>query len=54
MAWFLKRKKWTMEEAVGEVRREMVEEGEVGRKGEDGFGETRFVEIGNGESRVLE
>ncbi|KAF2273424.1 uncharacterized protein EI97DRAFT_436079 [Westerdykella ornata] len=54
IAWFLRRRKWTVEEAVAEVRRDMREQGELEEKEDEGWEGMRFVEIGNGESRILE
>jgi hypothetical protein len=46
VSWFLKRRVWTVKEALEEARRE---EG-----GGEEFEDVRFEEVGNGESRVLE
>lgn len=46
VAWLLRRKKWTLDDALREVRADA--------RGVDEFDDVRFEEVGNGESRVLE
>lgn len=53
MGWFLKRKVWTLEEAMREAKMEEEQEARGKWRGDD-FDNVRFEEVGNGESRVLE
>ncbi|KAF2246587.1 hypothetical protein BU26DRAFT_49730 [Trematosphaeria pertusa] len=46
VAWFLRRKIWTIEDALKEARADV--------DGEDEFEDVRFEEVSNGESRILE
>lgn len=57
ISWFLKRKIWTLEDALKEARKEAVADGGdvvMGGGGRDEFEDVRFEDVGNGESRVLE
>lgn len=54
VAWFLRRKVWTLEDALVAARSE-VEDGEADpTRHKDEFEDVRFQDLGNGESRVLE
>jgi hypothetical protein len=44
ISWFLRRKVWTVDDALKEANAE----------DEDGFEDVRFQEMRNGESRILE
>lgn len=54
ISWWLRRKAWTLEDALKEAKAEM--EGEDARMGGygDEFEDTRFQDMANGESRILE
>lgn len=52
ISWFLRRKIWTLEDALKEARAE-VNGGDVDMDSEY-FNDVRFEDVGNGESRVLE
>ena len=54
VSWFLKRKVWTVEDALREARSE--ETGGYGGSGwgVDGFEDVHFKDMGNGESMILE
>lgn len=54
ISWFLKRKVWTVEDALREARSE--ETGGYGGSGwgVDEFEDVRFKDMGNGESMILE
>ncbi|KAF2713529.1 hypothetical protein K504DRAFT_479275 [Pleomassaria siparia CBS 279.74] len=56
ISWFLRRKIWTLEDALKEARAEAMAEadGDTRMGGADEFEDVRFEEVGNGESRVLE
>lgn len=47
ISWFLKRKIWTLGDALREARKDL----EVG---DEEWEDVRFEDVGNGESRVLE
>lgn len=49
ISWFLRRKVWTLEEALSEALKEVR-----GAEPEAEWEDVRFQEVGNGESRVLE
>lgn len=51
IGWFLRRKVWTLEEALKEASVDAEERGEMDT---DGFEDVHFEDVGNGESRVLE
>ncbi|KAF2751319.1 hypothetical protein M011DRAFT_464048 [Sporormia fimetaria CBS 119925] len=53
IAWFLKRKIWTVEDALKEVKIEALDQGEMDVD-DDEFDNVRFEDVSNGESRVLE
>lgn len=53
VSWFLRRKIWTLEEALEEARIEALRGGKMDMD-EDGFEDVHFEEVGNGESRILE
>ncbi|KAF2662647.1 hypothetical protein K491DRAFT_686527 [Lophiostoma macrostomum CBS 122681] len=53
VGWFLKRKIWTIEDALKEARAEALKKGDVNVDGDE-FDDVRFEEVSNGESRVLE
>lgn len=52
VAWFLRRKVWTIQDALKEARVESS--GKDSPMEDDDFENVRFEEVGNGESRVLE
>jgi hypothetical protein len=56
ISWWLRRKAWTLEDALKEARKEL--EGDDthmgGSGGWDEFEDTRFQDMANGESRILE
>ncbi|KAJ4292791.1 hypothetical protein N0V90_009454 [Kalmusia sp. IMI 367209] len=52
VAWFLRRKIWTLEEALKEAR--AIGDGEDTDMDGDEFEDVHFEDIGNGDSRVLE
>lgn len=52
VAWFLRRKIWTLEDALEAARAEV--EGEDTDMDSDEFAGVKLEDIGNGESRVLE
>lgn len=65
VSWFLKRRVWTVEDALREARREMDAHGDSNGNGhgeegngrvwdEDEFEDVRFKDLGNGESMILE
>jgi hypothetical protein len=51
IGWFLRRKIWTLEDALKEAK---LEADELGGTFRDTFEDTKFEEVRNGESRVLE
>ena len=55
ISWFLRRKIWTLEDALKEVRGELegTNTGMEGLVGDE-FEDVRFQDLANGESRVLE
>lgn len=52
VSWFLRRKVWTLEEALEEARIEAERGGQM--EVDDEFDDVHFEDVGNGESRVLE
>ncbi|KAF2864882.1 hypothetical protein BDV95DRAFT_508490 [Massariosphaeria phaeospora] len=52
MRFFLKRKIWTLDDALREARAELS--GADTYMDDDEFGDVRFEDVGNGESRILE
>jgi hypothetical protein len=56
ISWWLRRKAWTLEEALNEARAELSKDGEdthMNGHG-DAFEDVRFQDMSNGESRILE
>lgn len=53
IGWFLRRKTWTLEQALKSVRDDVVKGEEMDVDGDE-FDDVHFEEVGNGESRVLE
>lgn len=51
VGWFLRRKVWTLEDALKEAKTEALIAGEMDL---DEFDDVRFEEVGNGQSRILE
>lgn len=51
VAWFLRRKVWTLEDALKAARAEV---GGEDTYMDDEFEDVRFEDVGNGESRILE
>lgn len=51
MSWFLRRKIWTVEDALTEARAEMngIDDADV-----DEFAGVKLEDVGNGDSRILE
>lgn len=56
ISWWLRRKAWTLEQALKEARAELSKDGEDTRMEGHGdvFEDTRFQDMANGESRILE
>jgi hypothetical protein len=53
IGWFLKRKIWTIEDALKDAKAEALKGGDMDVDGDE-FDDVHFEEVGNGESRVLE
>lgn len=54
ISWWLRRKAWTLEEALKEARTETDECGQSPGRQVDELEDVRFQDMGNGESRILE
>lgn len=52
ISWFLRRKIWTLEDALKEAK--AVVDNETTGQDEDEFEDVHFEDVGNGESRILE
>ncbi|KAF2450662.1 hypothetical protein P171DRAFT_143891 [Karstenula rhodostoma CBS 690.94] len=52
ISWFLRRKIWTLEDALKEAKR-VVDSETTGQDGDE-FEDVHFEDVGNGESRILE
>jgi hypothetical protein len=52
ISWFLRRKIWTLEDALAEAK--VVVDGETAGNDCDEFEDVHFEDVGNGETRILE